>query len=121
MAKNGRYGLVDRKGHEPVIATYSSLAPLSDGLYAASLPDGKYGYIDATGKTVIKFKYDDALPFVDGLAPVKKKDRWGVIDTEGRTVIPLKYDAPPSLTSDTISVTKNAEETLYTREGKKIK
>ena len=121
MAKNGRYGLVDRKGHEPVIATYSSLAPLSDGLYAASLPDGKYGYIDATCKTVIKFKYDDALPFVDGLAPVKKKDRWGVIDTEGRTVIPLKYDAPPSLTSDTISVTKNAEETLYTREGKKIK
>ena len=52
---------------------------------------------------------------------MKKKDRWGVIDTEGRTVIPLKYDAPPSLTSDTISVTKNAEETLYTREGKKIK
>ncbi len=117
--KNGKHGLVDKNGHEIVIATYDYLGPYSDSLYAVGLA-GKYGYIDKTGKIAVKLKYDETLPFVDGLGAVRKKDKWGAIDPNGKTVIPIKYDPIENLSGETITVYKKGEPTTYNRQGKKL-
>ena len=91
VAKDGKYGFVDKTGKEVVPLIYDSVENFSEGL-AQVEKDSKYGFVDQTGKEVVPLIYDSVDSFSDGLARVEKDGKRNYIDKTGKEVVPSEYD-----------------------------
>ena len=92
VRRNGKYGYVDKSGHEVIPCKYDYAGNFREGL-AIVEKDDKSGFIDKEGREVIPCMYDAAGSFSEGLAYVKKDDKWGYIDKTGREIIPFIYES----------------------------
>jgi hypothetical protein len=91
VARNGRYGVLDRKGKETVPLEYDNLASsISEGLLAA-YKNGKWGYITPNNAVSIPFNYDSANSFLHGVATVCKNELWGQIDKQNQFILPIVW------------------------------
>lgn len=93
IARNGKWGFMDRTGRVVIAPAFSCERDFFHGLAAACLPDGKVGFIDGKGKLVIPARFDGVGDFLDDLAPVKMGRKWGFIDTSGRMVVEPRFQS----------------------------
>ena len=119
VRRNGKYGYVDKSGHEVIPCKYDYAGNFREGL-AIFEKDDKWGYIDKKGREVIPCKYDRTFNFSEGLAIVEKDDKSGFIDKEGREVIPCKYDDAGSFSDGLASVKKYDKYGFIDKEGIQI-
>lgn len=97
VQRDGKYGYLDRLGHEVVPCQYDGLAVwFDDGLLVAS-KDNRDGVIDSTGKVVVPFEYDMIYTYSLGRAMVVKGNKYGYIDREGHVAIPITRPYNPTL------------------------
>ena len=71
--KDGKYGVIDKKGNIVINFEYDNIGDFSEDLFSAG-KDNKYGYIDKEGNVVIDFQYNFTGEFSEGLASVKKNN-----------------------------------------------
>jgi hypothetical protein len=90
ISKDGKYGLMDRKGKITVEPKFDSL--YSDAGVLIALEGEKTGIVDQTGAWVVKPEFAAVGSFSKGLAPAQQGEVWGFIDTCGTWKIPAKYD-----------------------------
>ena len=97
VKKDGKWGLVDVKGHVLAEPQYAYISELSSRRIAVELDD-KWGFIDYSGKLVIPMKYDSVWDFSDpadsfgvSMAFVSKDGKYGAINDVGDVVIPFEY------------------------------
>ena len=119
VRRNGKYGYVDKSGHEVIPCKYDYAGNFREGL-AIFEKDDKWGYIDKKGREVIPCKYDRTFNFSEGLAIVEKDDKWGFIDKEGREVIPCMYDAAGSFSEGLAYVEKDDKWGFIDKEGREV-
>ena len=119
VRRNGKYGYVDKSGHEVIPCKYDYAGNFREGL-AIFEKDDKWGYIDKKGREVIPCKYDRTFNFSEGLAIVEKDDKWGFIDKEGREVIPCMYDAAGSFSEGLAYVKKDDKWGYIDKTGREI-
>ena len=119
VRRNGKYGYVDKSGHEVIPCKYDYAGNFREGL-AIFEKDDKWGYIDKKGREVIPCKYDRTFNFSEGLAIVEKDDKSGFIDKEGREVIPCKYDAAGSFSEGLAYVKKDDKWGYIDKTGREI-
>jgi len=91
VKKNGKWGYIDKTGHQVVSPQFEYGYTFSEGLAAVQAKNGKYGYIDKAGKLVIPAKFDSVYSFSEGLAAVSVKGKRGFIDKAGAFVIQPKF------------------------------
>ena len=91
--KNGKRGILDKKGNMIQAALYKDLGFVYDGLILCSSKGEKYGYLDTKGAIVIPEMYYRAYPFFEGYAWVKQSDEgdgaWMSIDKKNSVVFYL--------------------------------
>ncbi len=76
VARDGRYGVIDRRGRELVPIRYAAVGDVAEGLVAvAAEPGGPVGVVDLSGDEVHPPLYDSIGPFRDGLA-LAVRCRW---------------------------------------------
>ena len=119
VRRNGKYGYVDKSGHEVIPCKYDYAGNFREGL-AIFEKDDKWGYIDKKGREVIPCKYDRTFNFSEGLAIVEKDDKSGFIDKEGREVIPCMYDAAGSFSEGLAYVKKDDKWGYIDKTGREI-
>ncbi len=97
VARNGKYGFLDRRGREVIPCTYDETGVFRMGRTMVRKGD-RYGIIDTTGRLVLPLEYEstslrgDKYMYHDSLALVEKGGRMGYVDLEGRLVIPFWFD-----------------------------
>ncbi|HEY9873583.1 MAG TPA: WG repeat-containing protein, partial [Candidatus Obscuribacterales bacterium] len=91
IAKNGKYGYIDKTGRVVIKPQFDGVWELQDGLIKIKVGN-KYGYIDKSGQVVIKPQFDDAWNFHEELAAIKIGNKWGYIDKSGQVVIKPQFD-----------------------------
>ncbi len=82
MAKEYKWGYVDKEGRMVIPAQFDGAWDFHEGLAAVKIEWAR-GYIDKTGATVIVPQYQYAGPFEDGKALVQLDGRWGYITKKG--------------------------------------
>ncbi|WP_128543801.1 WG repeat-containing protein [Larkinella soli] len=96
VARNEKWGFIDREGKEVIPLQYEDAASFSEGLACVKL-GGKNGFIDKAGKMVIAPQFSrscTASVFSEGLASVYTTyddGPSGYIDHSGRFVIPPDF------------------------------
>lgn len=94
VRRDGKWGYIDKTGHETISPRFSDAGVFSQGLAAASLDGESYGYIDVSGDWTVSPVFREAGAFAaSGLAPVRRDSLFGVIDTSGKMVVEPMYDA----------------------------
>lgn len=93
VCANGKWGFIDRNGHEVLPMAYDGVADGFSGGLAAVKRDGEWMYIRKDGTTAFACKFEAASMFSEGLAAVKENGKWGYVNTSGETVIECKFDA----------------------------
>lgn len=86
-----KWGFVDLKGNQKIIAQFDKVGYFSENLCAVRNTSGKWGYIDNTGKLIINYQFDDALGFIDGNATVSLDGKYGIINNSGGYIINPQY------------------------------
>ena len=96
---NGKYGYLDRDGHEAIPFRFEKARNFTDGL-ACVKTDGKYGLIDTSGAFVIPAEYDMLgfggfnVQFFEDRLFACRDDKGGFINRDGEVVIPFDLDVP---------------------------
>ncbi|WP_182914511.1 WG repeat-containing protein [Paenibacillus sp. 1011MAR3C5] len=92
VEKDGKWGLIDRKGTYVTPPQYeNSSLTFTEGLADVS-KNGKWGFIDQKGKEIIKPQFPvQPGDFVESRAAVSDGDYWGFINKEGNVVIDYQY------------------------------
>lgn len=93
VCANGKWGFIDRNGHEVLPMAYDAVADGFSGGLAAVKQDGEWMYIRKDGTTAFACRFEAASMFSEGLAAVKENGKWGYVNTSGETVIECKFDA----------------------------
>lgn len=119
VARNGRWGFVDRKGEEVIALQFEAVWEFREGM-AAVKKNGRWGFIDGSGRMVIAPQYDNALTFGEGRAPVQKSGRWGFIDASGREVITPRYDKVWPFENGQAVVINNGQHHRIDRNGQDV-
>ena len=97
VQRDGRYGFLDRQGHEVIPCIYDETGLFVDNRTLVAR-DGKYGIIDTNGTVVLPLEYENQTPhgekyvYYDGLALVEKDGKLGYVDIDGKLVIPMYFD-----------------------------
>lgn len=97
--KDGKYGYLDRDGHEAIPFRFDRAHAFIDGL-ACVKTDGKYGLIDKTGSFAVPPEYDMLgfggfnVQFFEDKLFACKDGKGGFINRAGETVIPFDLDVP---------------------------
>jgi WG containing repeat len=91
IAKEGKFGLIDRKGAIVVEPKFDSL--YQDAGVLIALEGDKTGIVDGTGAWIGKPDFAAIGPFSKGIAPAQQGEVWGFIDTCANWKIPAKYEA----------------------------
>ncbi|MGF6594629.1 WG repeat-containing protein [Pseudomonas sp. 2835] len=100
VAKNNRYGMINRKGEQIIPLRFNSRPLIDKGLVLLNDGDSdKSGLMNTAGKVVLPFEYDAIAYNVwggrlvnDGLLTVAKEGKWGFVDLSGKLVLPYIYD-----------------------------
>lgn len=102
VAKNGRMGVVDRKGDPLTKLVYDTIFNFREGIaivgqghrevnqFGKTLSDYKYGYLTKTGRLIVPIKYEHIENFSEGLGyvlPSLHEDFW--FDKQGKVAILL--------------------------------
>lgn len=88
VAKSGKYGFIDKEGHEVVACGYDEAGDFHD-MMAFVKQGGKYGYVDDSGKLIIPIQYDKVQNFSEGLAWVCNDETWCCIDKSNKKIFML--------------------------------
>ncbi|KNY27228.1 WG repeat-containing protein [Pseudobacteroides cellulosolvens] len=131
ISKDGKWGLINRKGEWVIPITYDSLkenTPMGEsetgvaqysGGIAAAKKNGKWGIIDIQGRLITPIEYENA--FVDdGFASVMKNGKWGSVDKEGKIIIPFEYDGIRGYSEGRIFVRKSGFWGIVDSDGKSV-
>ncbi len=117
--KNGKWGIMNRKGNIIVPAKYDDIGySFHEGLLYVGLECKtswggiltecqKTGFIDENGKEVIPLKYEKVGTPSEGLIPVKQDGKWGYVNLQGETVLPCKLDGAESFSEGLAAVRVN--------------
>lgn len=89
--KNGKWGMVNRKGEWLITPQYDAVSSFSSGLAKVSL-NGKMGYVNTSGRLVIPLEYDIAGDFHIESAVVMKAGKYFLINQKGEKVRQNAYD-----------------------------
>ena len=101
---NGKWGFIDRSGHEILPMKYDSVANgFSSGL-AAVKQNGEWIYIRKDGTAAFDCAFEDATMFSEGMAAVKENGKWGYINTSGETVVEFIYEDAHCFSEGTAAV-----------------
>lgn len=119
--KDGKKGLLDKKGRWEVIPTLGveALFPGEQGLNGA-LIEGKYGFVDASGKLRIANRYEKTGRFSEGLAAVKIGNQWGYIDPSDKISIQPHYSEAGDFKNGVAIVKKDGKANLIDKTGKEL-
>jgi len=124
MVKNGKTGLINKKGEWVVAPYYKTVSGLGDSLLTVAFGSSynNFGYCDFNNKVVIKGQYDRAAPFEGGFAEVGIDNKHGIINKKGETVVPLVHE---HVYNDIVELgyfraLNDRTWTYYTKEGKEI-
>lgn len=93
---DGKWGLIDRTGHNVVPCKYNDVDYPSEGRIKVISGD-RYGYCDMNGNMVIAANYPQAGLFSEGVAPVMVVidslfTAWTFIDTTGKELLPRVFE-----------------------------
>ena len=120
VAKNGRYGAIDRQGKTVIPFRYEILGQSSDGMILFR-EGGKYGYLDAeTGEVAIEAQYMNATMFRGGLAVVWDGRSAWLIDRAGNSyadVVTLDRSAYFRQNEDSSEIAISPDEYVIVREN----
>ena len=72
VCANGKWGFIDRNGHEVLPMAYDGVADGFSGGLAAVKQDGEWMYIRKDGTTAFACRFEAASMFSEGLAAVKE-------------------------------------------------
>ncbi len=102
---NGKFGFIDKMGHEVIKPDYDMAMDFQDGLVAV-IKDNQKFFINKKGEKVSK-NYDKVLSFQKGYAIVSLNNKYGLINKNMEEVIPLNYDSIDYPSNDLILVEEN--------------
>jgi len=106
--KDGKLGLINRKGEIKLEANYSHIGKFKEGKAAITITtraknnyhkilNTKLGYINEEGEVVIPLKFqhipDKIKDFSEGMAVIKINNKYGYINSDGKIVIQPKYSS----------------------------
>lgn len=101
VLKGGKYGYIDKLGHEIIPCKYDDAGGFEYGVAVVSLND-KEGAIDHRGRIVIPIIYDwisfqergrdETYCPEDSIAVARKDGKYGMIDITGKIIVPFEYD-----------------------------
>ena len=91
IAKDGKWGFIDKRGEFIIAPVYESARNFSDG-FAPVKKEGKWGFINKEGKFVIEPSFESVFPFQESIAAVQIDGKWGFIDKTGKVIIKPVYD-----------------------------
>ena len=115
VIKDGKYGLIDRKGIEIVPCKYGPIGEFYDNMaIVCDENEDNFGFMDIKGKLVVPISYDYNPydynhDFSEGLACVLKDGKCGFINTKGDVVIPLMYDGADRFSEGLAPVQKDGK------------
>lgn len=92
VARDGRYGFVDRTGAFIIPPRFEDVAPFQWNM-ALVKDEGKWGAIDTCGNYVVPPVYDalEQFPNESKFLKFMRKNRWGLLATNGHEVLPPDY------------------------------
>jgi len=79
---NGKWGFIDKNGHQIIPCIYDEVHPFFDGL-AGVLRTEYWGFIDTKGNEIVPFIYNEVGAFANGIASVAMNENNGYINREG--------------------------------------
>lgn len=89
----GKYGLIDRRGHWALKPTYDLIYSMPHYKAYVIRKGNKYGVLGYDGKLLVKPRYDKPVIFLhDDFATCYRDGKWGVVNREGDEVIECKED-----------------------------
>ncbi len=111
VCKNGKYGLIDKKGNTILQPNYEKIYALKGVKNTLILENnGKLGLCSNKGKVIVEEKYASILPIGEdsknGYIVVNEEGKYGVIDTSGNNIIEEKYQEISSIAANGIYVVK---------------
>ena len=98
VQKNGKLGLLDKKGEIIFEPLYDNIRPLRNGNVIVC-KEKSWSLINRQGEILKNLEYDRVREFVDGFAVVTLGGKYGIIDESGNVLGELKYDEIRSLQS----------------------
>ncbi len=109
----GKWIEVNVDGNPVKRATWSALAPVSDGLRLVREGD-RIGWLTVDDKPAFAYrKYDDARSFSCGLAAVRVDGFWGYLDKSGNLAIRAVFNSARDFRDDLAWVMTNEGDTGY--------
>ena len=98
VQKDGKWGLLDKKGEIICEPLYDDIHPLRNGNVVVC-KEKSWSLINRQGDILKNLEYDRVRGFVDGFAVVTLGGKYGIIDESGNVLVELKYDEIRSLQS----------------------
>ena len=92
VSKNGKYGLINKKGELTIPCAYMALGAVSEGtIMFYDEQRGRHGILDVNGKVLIEPKYDIITPVGEGLLGFVYEGKWGFMNTKGEVVVSPQF------------------------------
>lgn len=110
VQKDGKWGLLDKKGEIICEPLYDDIHPLRNGNVVVC-KEKSWSLINRQGEILKNLEYDKIESFVDGFAVVTLGGKYGIIDESGNLLGKLKYDKIRSL----VSISKYGEEIKFAK------
>jgi len=122
VIENGRYGFIDKTGHEVIPSVYRKVGFNIKEELVAVKQEGKWGFINLKNETIIPFEYDKAFAFIDNLAFVQKGEFFGCINKKNETIIDFTLTETkfPYFSEDFAILEKSGKFGFFNKEGKTV-
>lgn len=91
MQREGKVGLLSKRGVEIVLPKYEDLKVL-DSTLVAVMDEEEWMVINLRGKVVLEKGYERVQVWESGYLGYRKNRKWGVVDVNGRRICSPKYD-----------------------------
>ena len=92
VAKDGKYGLVNKEGQLTIPCAYMALGAVSEGtIMYYDEQKGRHGILDVNGNILIEPIYDVITPLGQGLLGFVYEGKWGFLNKKGEIVIAPKF------------------------------
>lgn len=121
--REGRYGLLNKRGKLVVPLEYNYIVQLIDsekmiereGDIVKVKKGNKYGLINNSGESVLPLEYEDIRSFSNKLLVVKNNGKYGLVDEKGKVIVEPKYDELGSISSNMADAVENEENKFTNR------
>ncbi|MDR1565208.1 MAG: WG repeat-containing protein [Oscillospiraceae bacterium] len=120
VAKNDKWGFINKKGEFIIEPTYANVASsFAEGFCRVEI-DNKWGFIDTTGKLITELKFEVAANFKNGAAAVRINDKCGFINQKGEYIAEPQYENCYDFHSGLAAVQKGGKWGFINAEGKLV-